>query len=209
LSNPTQLQAETTTSLTASASDIKYGQETTLTAHVTGTTTGTVDLSATANGTTTVVASKAIDGSGAASFTVTPAQNTTYSATLEDGTDYLSSTDSADVGVAPTMAITARAKRTTVRQFVHHGEKVILAILVKPGTALNSPCKLEIQWSLNKRRWRTVGGASFYAVDGTGIVPLKIKLPGYYRVHVKFGGDPNFEPASSSWAKFKAPTVLK
>jgi DNA-binding beta-propeller fold protein YncE len=210
LTDPTQLLAETTTSLNVSAQTVTFGQPVTLNAQVTGTTTGMLDLSAMANGTTTVVQSKAIDSSGAASFTVTPAMNTTYSATLEAGDTYTSSTSAnVSVGVAPTIAIKAHAKRTTVRQFVRHGEKVIIAILVNPGAALGSPCQLQVQWSLNKRRWRTVAGGSFLAVDGTGYVGFKTKLPGYYRAQVRFGGNENYLHASSPWAKFKAPTSLR
>jgi hypothetical protein len=210
LTDPTQLQAATTTSLTTSAPAVRFGQSATLSVQVTGTTTGTVDLSATVNGATTVVGSQPIDGSGAASFTVTPSQNTTYSATLEAGTGYLSSTSSTvSVGVAPTIVVKAHAQRTTVRQFLRHGEKVIIVITIKPGAALGSPCKLQVQWSLNKRRWRTVAGGSFMAIDGPGYVRFKTKLPGFYRAQVRFPGNPSFLHASSQWAKFQAPTVLR
>jgi hypothetical protein len=57
------------------------------------------------------------------------------------------------VGVAPTIVVKAHAQRTTVRQFLRHGEKVIIVITINPGAALGSPCKLQVQWSLNKRRW--------------------------------------------------------
>jgi hypothetical protein len=156
-----------------------------------------------------LVASGPVDGTGIFTANVAPKKNATFYASYQGDTATEPATSSSVyVGVAPTIAIKAHAKRTTVRQFVRHGEQVIIAILVNPGASLGSPCQLQVQWSLNKRRWRTVAGGSFMAVAGTGYVGFKTKLPGFYRAQVKFGGNPNYLPASSAWAKFKAPTVL-
>jgi hypothetical protein len=47
------------------------------------------------------------------------------------------------------------------------------------------------------------------AIDGPGYVRFKTKLPGLYCAQVRFPGNPSFLHASSQWAKFKAPTVLR
>jgi hypothetical protein len=210
LSKPTVPLVRTTTSLTASRSAVAYGKQASLIVRITGTTTGTVDLSTKANGTTTVVASKAIDSSGAVSFTVTPSQITTYSATLEAGSGYLASTSSdVTVGVARSIAIAVHAKRTNVQQLLLHGEKVLFRVIVNPPTS-NETFSVEVWWRINRsKRWREVAKAPFPMRSGGVLIGFKTKLPGYYRTRVVVGKDENYILSSSPWRTFRAPTVLR
>jgi hypothetical protein len=60
------------------------------------------------------------------------------------------------------------------------------------------------QAALANRRRRLVHGHW-----RAGYVRFKTKLPGFYCAQVRFPGNPSFLHASSQWAKFKAPTVLR
>jgi hypothetical protein len=109
LDDPT---VNTTTSLTPPQQSILAGNQATLTAQVTGTapSIGTVDLYATPNsGTKTLVTTGKVNAADTVTFSVSPGVTTTYSAVLEAGPDYPSSTSQdASVTVVPrSMPITA------------------------------------------------------------------------------------------------------
>jgi hypothetical protein len=92
LDQPTVKLTETNTSLSADQPWIYVGQQATLTVHVTGTSTGTVHLYGTpTGGSKTLLATTTVTG-GVASFTVSPTVTTTYSAVLDAGPGYASST---------------------------------------------------------------------------------------------------------------------
>jgi len=86
---------ETTTSLAPEQQSVLAGNQATLTATVTGTapSTGTVDLYASQNsGPKTLVSTAAVGSANTATFDITPTATTTYTAVLEAGPDYPSST---------------------------------------------------------------------------------------------------------------------
>jgi hypothetical protein len=92
LDQPTVPMVETHTSLSADPQSIYVGQQVTLTVHVTGTSTGTVHLYGTPNGGSKTLLSTGTLMGGQATFTLSPAVTTTYSAVLDAGPGYASST---------------------------------------------------------------------------------------------------------------------
>jgi hypothetical protein len=123
----------TTVSLSTSAQSILAGGQATLTAQVTGTPTGTVDLYGTpSGGSKTLVTTGGVGtaGAGRVSFTVSPTTTTTYSVVLEAEPEYTSSA-SQDVTVyfVPRSMPIAASKHT-----VTYGGKVTLTLTgVKTG----------------------------------------------------------------------------
>jgi hypothetical protein len=92
LEQPTVPQTETSVTLSASQYSFYAGQQVKITAHVTGTSTGTVDLYETpSGGSQTLVDTGTLSG-GDVTFTVNPTISTSYSAVLEAGPGYGSST---------------------------------------------------------------------------------------------------------------------
>jgi hypothetical protein len=131
LDNPT---IETTTSLTPPQQTILAGDKATLTAQVTGIApaTGTVDLYATpSGGSKTLVTTGTVSSAGTVSFTVTPSVTTTYSAVLEAGSSYPSST-------SPNVTVTVVSRSMPIAVSKHkvtYGGKVKLTLPgVKSGT---------------------------------------------------------------------------
>jgi hypothetical protein len=117
----------TTVTLSSSEQLLLAGDQASLTAQVTGTVTGTVDLYATpSGGSKTLVTTGGVGaaGAGRVSFTVSPTVTTTYSAVLEARTGYASST-SQDVTVTfvPRSMPIAASKHT-----VTYGDKVNLTL---------------------------------------------------------------------------------
>jgi hypothetical protein len=121
--------AQTTTSLSPAQLAIPAGSGAALTAYVTGTSTGTVDLYGTPSGSSkALVATKTVAG-GSASFTVHPSVTTTYSAVLEAGQAYDSST-SADVTVT---VIPRSMKISPAERSVTYGTKTELTVTTPPS----------------------------------------------------------------------------
>jgi outer membrane protein assembly factor BamB len=130
----------TTTSLSPAQQSILAGDQATLTAQVTGTQVGTVDLYGTpSGGAKTLVTSGALAG-GSASFAVSPSVNTTYSATLEAGPGYLSSTSqNVTVSIVPRSMPIAASKHT-----VTYGGKVDVKV-----TGVTTSGKVDLFGSVN------------------------------------------------------------
>ena len=124
--------APTSVSLSPSLQSIFGGAHATLTAQVTGTSTGTVELYGTpTGGSKTLLTFGAVGDNGAVSFDVSPAVTTTYSAVLQAGPDYASSTSQGAI-----VAVVQRSMRIAASRYtVTYGGKVELKITgVKGGT---------------------------------------------------------------------------
>jgi hypothetical protein len=139
-STVTPAPGATTTTLSPAQQSILAGDQAALTAQVTGTQTGTVDLYGTpSGGSKTLVTSGAVVG-GAVSFAVSPSVNTTYSATLEAGPGYLSSTSqNVTVSIVPRSMPIAASKHT-----VTYGDKVSLKL-----TGVTASGKVDLFESFN------------------------------------------------------------
>jgi hypothetical protein len=113
LDQPTVALRATSVAMSGSTRKVRYGSHATLTAHMSGTTSGKVDLYATNSSATKKLVATGTVKSGVAAFTVTPTQNTTYSAQYEQGSGYASSTSqSVNIGVTPAMSVVTRADGT-------------------------------------------------------------------------------------------------
>jgi hypothetical protein len=206
LAEPTIRPAATTTALTAAGKPVRYGGHTSLKVQVKGTSSGKVDLYATpAGGTKTLVASGTLT-SGATAFTVSPKANTTYSAQLEEGGPYASST-SKDlvVRVAPGLSVSTRRDGKT-RLHGHRVSRTLLTARVKPARP-NEPLGFVVQRKAGKR-WRTVAAGKF-AIESGGTVHaffLTNKV-GPCRVRVSYPGDPFYARSTSAWKKFRTRKV--
>jgi hypothetical protein len=207
LSDPTMQEATTSTSLNTSAPAVKYGSSLTLNVRVSGTSSGMVDLYQQVDGTSTMVGSHGIDSTGAASFTVKPTKNTSYSATLEEGNAYFTSTSAyITIGVRPVLAIAARAQRTNLPQLVRRGEKILIAARINPQT--QTPLRFTVQRTRG-RHWHTVASADIGTTKGVAVALFKAKLPGRYRAQAAFHFSADYVHSSSKWVHFKAPTHLR
>lgn len=135
LDQPTVPAVETSTSLTASEQGIYTGAQVTLTAHVTGTSTGTVHLYGTPDGgSKTLLATGSVGAGGTASFTVSPALTTTYQAVLEAGPGYAASI-SAENPVTVTPPSPTTVSLSTPQQSVLAGNQATLTAQVStPST---------------------------------------------------------------------------
>jgi len=124
-----------TVSLSASQDSIYAGQQDTLTADVTGASTGTVDLYGTPNGgNKTLVATEALT-TGEADFTVSPTVTTTYSAVLEAGDGHSSAT-SPDliVTVTPVAATTVSLSSSAQSILAGGGQATLTAQVTGTST---------------------------------------------------------------------------
>lgn len=200
IDDPTLFQ--TTTTLRAAAAAVNYGHKLTLTAHVTGTTTGTVELDATApGGTFAPVALAPIDGSGDAQFTVSPTEKTMYSAALKKGSTYGPSASSTVlVIVDPLVSVTAH---TTVEPSKHAPATVSLTGRIKPVRA-HEPLGFTIQRQSNGR-WKTAATVTA-RIQRNGKVQAvyHTRRKGSYRVQAFFNGDSKYGGTvySPHWARF-------
>jgi hypothetical protein len=204
LSGATIQEATTSTSLAASAPVVRYGSSVTLDVHVTGAPGGTVDLYQKVDGTSTMVGSRGMDSTGAASFTVSPTKNTSYLATLEEGATYFPSTSPyITIGVKPRLAIAAHAERTNLPELRHRGEKILIGARIRPQT--ETPLRFTVQ-RMRGHQWQTVGSADIGTTNGVAVAVFKTRVPGRYRAQASFHFSADYVHTSSKWVHFGAPT---
>jgi DNA-binding beta-propeller fold protein YncE len=200
IDDPTLIQT-TTTLAPAEGAAVTYGHKVALTAHVTGATTGSVELDATApGGTPAPVASAPIDGSGDAQFIVTPTEKTMYSAQLKKGSAYgASASANVLVFVDPLVSVTAR---TTAEPSTHAPATVSLTGRIKPARA-REPLDFTIERQ-RKGKWKTVATVTAHIkASGKAVATYHTHRAGSYRVQAVFNGDPEYGTAySPHWGKF-------
>jgi hypothetical protein len=206
LDQPTIPLKASSTSATGSVKTVRYGGHASVKVHLSGPTSGKVDLYATTSTATKQLVSTATATSGAASFTVTPKENTTYVAEFEQGAGYATSASGGvRITVAPVVNVsTSHAGRG--RLHGHRVSKTLFTAKTKP-TRPNEPLAFVVQRQI-KRKWRTVGAGRF-AADTTGTVHafFLTNRVGLCRVRVSYAGDADYVKSKSAWKKFRTPSV--
>lgn len=203
LDDPTIHPAATSTSLTATGKTVRYGSNANLKIKVTGTTSGTVDLYATTPGHPKQLVTTATVKSGQAAFTVSPKENTTYSAQLEEGGPYASSV-SKDliVGVAPILSVSARPAGK-VRARGHRFSKTLLTAKMRPLLA-STPIGFVVQRQAGSA-WRTAATGEFpTGANGSAHAFFLASRAGECRVRVTYAGYSTYAASKSAWKKFRA-----
>lgn len=204
LDQPTIPLKASTTSLTSAAKTVRYGSQAGLKVAMKGPTSGKVDLYATTSAQTRqLVATAAVSG-GAATFTVTPKENTTYSAQFEQGSGYATSASGeVRVTVSPIVSVAARPGGT-VRYRGHRVSRTWLTGKVNPRRPAGAQLGYVVQRRKN-RGWRTVVATRFpIEPDGLAHVFFVTNKPGLCRVRVTYLGDTDYVRSASAWKKFKA-----
>jgi LysM repeat protein len=203
LDDPTIHPAATSTSLTATGKKVRYGSHASLKIHVTGTTSGTVDLYATTPGNPKQLVTTATVKSGQAAFSVSPKENTTYSAELEEGGPYASSVSKdLSVGVAPVLSVAARPDGT-VRAHGHRFSKTLLSARMKP-LLVSTPIGFVVQRHVGSG-WRIAATGQFpTGNDGAAHAFFFASKPGECRVRVTYAGYSSYAASKSAWKKFRA-----
>jgi hypothetical protein len=206
LSQPTIPLKPSSTSATGSAKTVRYGGHASVKVHLSGPASGKVDLYATTSGATKQLVATATATSGAATFTVTPRENTTYVAQFEEGSGYATSASGGvRITVSPVISISTR-KAGKGRLHGHRVSRTLFTAKVKPARP-NEPLGFVVQRHI-KRRWRTVGTGQFPA-DLTGTVHafFLTNRVGPCRVRVSYAGDADYVKSKSAWKKFRTPRV--
>jgi len=207
LSQPTVRLAVTSTSLARSAKSVRYGGHTTVTAKVKGTASGKVDLYATTSSNVKKLVATGTVKSGSAKFTVRPKQNTTFSAELEQGSGYATSTSKAvTIGVTPIVSVTTRPGGK-VRFQGHPASRTWLIGKVTPRRPTNAPIDYLVQRQ-EHGAWRTVFATRF-VIESSGLAPVFFisNHPGLCRVRVTYPGDADYGKGWSGWKKFRVRPV--
>jgi hypothetical protein len=203
LDQPTVPLKATTISMGGSARSVRYGSHASLTVHVSGTATGKVDLYATPNGGTKRLVTTGTLSSGAATFTVTPKQNTTYSAQLEQGPGYASSTShNVSIAVSPVVSLVARPHRARLSRLGRHWAKATLTAAVHPARP-NELLGFVAQRKMG-RTWRAVARRSFPIGTGGAVHAwFRTNKPGLCRIRAVYSGDAEYAASKSGWKKFR------
>jgi len=204
LDQPTIPLKPSTTSLTTSTKTVRYGSHTSLKVAMRGPASGKVDLYATTTAQTKQLVATGTVQSGAATFTVTPKVNTTYSAQFEQGSGWASSASGeVRVAVSPIVSVTARPGGT-IRLQGHRFSRTWLTGKVNPKQTANTPVGYVIQ----RRRhggWRADIAANFsIGKDGLAHVFFLTNKPGVCRVRVAYLGSSDYVRSASPWKKFRA-----
>jgi hypothetical protein len=201
IDKPTIALKATATSMSGSARTVHYGSHATLTVHMSGTTSGKIDLFATNGSATNKLVATAAVKSGTATFTVTPTQNTTYSAQFEEGSGYAASTSqSVSIAVAPGLSVVTHP-HGKARLRGHRVSVTLLTAHVRPARP-NEPLGFVVQRRV-RRRWRTAASNQFTMQSGTVHAFFFTNKPGQCRVRVLYAGDTNYAGSKSTWKKFR------
>jgi hypothetical protein len=166
-----------------------------------GTTSGKVDLFATNSSATNKLVATAAVKSGTATFTVTPTENTTYTAQFEQGSGYAASTSkNVTIAVAPGLSVVTRPHGKG-RLHGHRVSVTLLTAHVRPARP-NEPLAFVVQRRAG-RRWRTAASNQFTMQSGTVRAFFFTNKPGQCRVRVLYPGDTAYAGSKSTWKKFR------
>jgi hypothetical protein len=204
--SPTAVLRATSTSLAVSATKLKYNQTVKLTAHLTGTKTGTMSIYATPyGGTKTLVRSGSVNSYGNLTASYTMKQKTTFKAEYS-GSD----THAASKSSGKTVAVYAIA---TVRMINYYGTSGKYRLYrkgtypdavgaVKPNHAGYNLKFVAQQYYAGA--WRAVASDTFpLGWDSTFYAYLITTSRGTYRMRTVFAGDADHLGDSSPWAYFQ------
>jgi hypothetical protein len=200
--SPTLPLLATTTTLASSASTVTHGKSVRLTAHVGGTTSGTVSLYATPHGgTKTLVKTAALDGSGNVSFVAKPAARTTYTAEFVE-----SGTHAGSASAGRTVSVRARASASLSGFYGRSGKYKLYRLGRRPslrGTVYPNHQGHGLKFvaqRLVRGHWRTAATGTFpIQSNGSAYAVLKNAALGRYRQRVVFAGDADHLGATSAW----------
>jgi hypothetical protein len=204
--NPTVPLLATTTSLTSTASTVTYGSSVTLKAHVTGTTSGTVNLFAQPyGGSKALLKAGALNSLGNVSFSVKPTAKTTYSAEFVESETHAWS-------ASPNKTVTVRSRTTATLsgfygtsgayRLYRLGKKAYIRGTVVPNHS-GRPLKFVVQ-RYSGGAWRTATTGTYpIEFNGSSYAWFFTTLKASYRVHCVFGGDADHLGSTSTWKYFR------
>jgi hypothetical protein len=205
LDSPTVALTATTTSLarvTPSKGTVHYGSQASLKVQVNGAPSGKVDLYATPTGGTKQMVSTGTLSSGSKTFSVKPTQNTTYSAVLEQGSTWMSSSSrDVVVKVAPVVSVSSRA-RGKGRYKGHRVTKTQLNAKVNPARP-GELVGIVVERRVGGRWHADVGGQISLASDGTAQVLFVTNRLALFRFQASYPGDSYFVASASAWKQFR------
>jgi hypothetical protein len=204
--SPTAVLRATSTSLAVSATKVKYNGTVKLTAHLTGTRSGTMRIYATPyGGEKTLVKSGAVNSYGNLTTSYTMKQKTTFTAEFA-GTDTHAASKSSGKVVYVYALATVRMINyygTSGKYRLYHaGDDPDALGAVKPNHAgLTLKFVAQQYWS---GAWRTVASDSFpIEFDGSVYAYLMNATRGTYRMRTVFAGDADHLGDMSPWVFFK------
>jgi hypothetical protein len=201
LTAPTQAAANTSVTLAASASTVRYGSSVTLTAHLTGAS-GVVSFYGTPYlGGRTLLRTVAVNAAGDASLTVTPNRKTWYTAEYAgDATHDGSASGEVIVNVRArtTVSLSRHYARSGGYKLYHLGQNPRVRGTVAPNHAGST---LSFVAQRYRSGWRTEARGTF-TIDSSGsaYAVLRRTYLGRYRVRVTFAGDSDHLGSTSAWA---------
>jgi sugar lactone lactonase YvrE len=206
IASPTAVLRATSTSLAVSATKLKYKQTLKLTAHLTGTKTGTMSIYATPyGGTKTLVRSGSVNSYGNFAASYTMKQKTTFKAEYS-GSD----THAASKSGGKTVAVYAIA---TVRMINYYGTsgkyRLYRAGTYPDAVGAVKPNHAGFNLKFVAQRyyagaWRAAASDSFpLDWDSTFYAYLITTARGTYRMRTVFAGDADHLGDSSPWAYFQ------
>jgi hypothetical protein len=206
LTNPTLPLVATTTSLSVSATTVRYGNSVALRAHVTGATGGAMSFYKTRyGGVRTLIKTVPVNGSGNASISQWPGAKTTYTAEFLGNDSYDSSTSSGrtvSVRARTTVGLSRFYARQGIYKLFHLGTRPLVRGTVAPNHA-GSALKFVAQ-RYYAGAWRgTVTGMFPILSNGSAYAELLRTTRGSYRVRAIFGGDADHLGSRSGWAYLK------
>ena len=202
LDEPTLPLTSTSTSLSTPSVTLRYGDQATLTADVSGTATGTVDLYSMPAGQPQALVGTAAVQSGAATFNVTPTRNTAYFAQLEQSGGYATSASTdASLDVASIVGVSARPDgKGRLR-----GRNVPQTLLT--ATVLPARSDEHLGYLVQRRSggsWHRIATGRFPIASGQTLhTDFLASLAGLFRVRVSYAGDRFYTSSTSSWTTFK------
>jgi hypothetical protein len=204
--NPTVPLIATTTTLASSASTVTYGKSVTLSAHVSGATSGTMSLYATPYGSTkTLLKTAAVNGSGNASFLVKPGGKTTYMAEFAESDTHASSSSSGrtiSVRSRATAVLSGFYGRSGIYKLYHLGRRPNVR-----GTVFPNHAGYGLKFVAQRYRsgaWRTAATGTFpIQANGSAYAVLRNTTLGRYRQRVVFAGDGDHLGSASPWVYLK------
>lgn len=204
LLRPTVRLTATSVKLRRSASTVRYGSRVKFTVRVKGTSKGRVDLFTT---TSSNIPKRVASGrlkSGRVTFSVKPKQKTTYSAQLEQGLSYASSTSNGStVAVAPLLSVTTHPDGFT-RVQGQRVSKTRLSAHVRPTLITSELLELVVQRRVNGG-WRTTTTDAFPINRGIVHAFLYSSYHGLHRIQAVYAGDSAYRASKSAWHLFNTP----
>jgi YVTN family beta-propeller protein len=203
--SPTVAPSPTTTSLTLSATTVKYNRSVTVRGHVSGASNGTIRIYATPyGGTKTLIGSGGPNASGNFSVTRRMKRKTSFVAEFAGDDSHKSSKSASKVvkvRALVTVKLTNYYGRSGKYRLYHWPSDAYVRGTVTPNHA-GFPLKFVAQAYVGGS-WRALTSARF-TIQGTGSAYARLDATrGTFRVRTVFAGDADHLGNSSSWAYLK------